>query len=89
MKKNTLAFVSLLALGSAQAQQPLPPLAALNRATFDVRGWAADTRGGQGGRLIKVTNLNAAGPGSYREAIEAEGRAGSIESAGQLGGQCK
>jgi len=77
VKTKTLAWVSLLALAGVQtpalAQQRLPTLAALNRATFDVRGWAADTRGGQGGRIIKVTNLNAGGPGSYREAIEAEG----------------
>jgi len=44
-----------------------------NRATYDSAGWAADTRGGRGGRIIRVTNLNADGPGSYREAIEAEG----------------
>lgn len=36
-------------------------------------GWGADTRGGLDGRIIKVTNLNANGPGSLREALEAEG----------------
>ena len=36
-------------------------------------GWAAETPGGRGGRIIRVTNLDAAGPGSLREAIEAEG----------------
>lgn len=36
-------------------------------------GWAAQTPGGRGGRIIRVTNLDAAGPGSLREAIEAEG----------------
>ncbi|HEX2010284.1 MAG TPA: hypothetical protein VJN44_05030 [Roseateles sp.] len=45
----------------------------LNRAGYDIKGWAAATKGGQGGRLLKVTNLNAAGPGSLRAAIEAEG----------------
>lgn len=34
---------------------------------------AAKTRGGLDGRIIKVTNLNADGPGSFKEAIEAEG----------------
>lgn len=37
------------------------------------QGWAAQTPGGRGGRIIRVTNLDAAGPGSLREAIEAEG----------------
>ena len=32
---------------------------------------AAKTRGGLDGRIIKVTNLNADGPGSFKEAIEA------------------
>ncbi len=45
----------------------------LNRSTYDVLGWAKDTVGGKGGRIIKVTNLNESGPGSFREAVEAEG----------------
>jgi len=61
-----LALATALLL-SAQAS------AQLNRASFDAAGWAADTRGGRGGRIIKVTNLSANGPGSYREAIETEG----------------
>lgn len=36
-------------------------------------GWAAQTPGGRGGQIIRVTNLNAAGPGSFKEAIETEG----------------
>lgn len=36
-------------------------------------GWAAETPGGRGGRIIRVTTLAASGPGSLREAIEAKG----------------
>ena len=36
-------------------------------------GYGTQTRGGLDGRIIKVTNLNADGPGSFKEAIEAEG----------------
>jgi hypothetical protein len=87
----SLAFTAFTAFdGMAQTAATAPDAPALNRASFDVRGWAADTRGGLGGRLIKVTNLNASGPGSYREAIEAEGPrivvfevGGVIDMAGQ------
>ncbi len=36
-------------------------------------GFGADTPGGRGGRVIFVTNLDDAGPGSLRAACEAEG----------------
>ncbi|MDE2163762.1 MAG: pectate lyase [Alphaproteobacteria bacterium] len=36
-------------------------------------GWAATTPGGRGGQVIKVTTLNADGPGSFLAAIDAKG----------------
>lgn len=36
-------------------------------------GWAADTAGGRGGRILKVTTLNATGPGSLEQAVQANG----------------
>jgi len=36
-------------------------------------GWAATTHGGRNGKIIRVTNLDADGPGSFKAAIEAKG----------------
>ncbi len=38
-----------------------------------VTGFGLTTKGGQGGTIIKVTNLNMSGPGSLAEAIETHG----------------
>lgn len=48
-------------------------------------GWASGTPGGRGGQIIRVTNLNADGPGSLKAAIEAKGpRIIVFEVAGQI-----
>ncbi|OGG05474.1 MAG: hypothetical protein A3F83_08020 [Candidatus Glassbacteria bacterium RIFCSPLOWO2_12_FULL_58_11] len=39
----------------------------------EAEGFGADTPGGRGGRVIRVTNLNTSGPGSFQEACSAEG----------------
>jgi pectate lyase len=36
-------------------------------------GWGAVSKGGRGGQVIKVTNLNASGPGSLAEACATDG----------------
>ena len=36
-------------------------------------GWAAQTPGGRGGAIVRVTSLNPDGPGSLREALERKG----------------
>ena len=45
----------------------------MDRAAIDVRGWAADTKGGSGGAIIRVTNLNAGGEGSLAAALATDG----------------
>ncbi len=36
-------------------------------------GWASTTPGGRGGEILRVTNLNSSGPGSFRAALEHDG----------------
>ena len=60
-----LLFVSALVFAEAITEIHEPPT------TFV--GWGAQSVGGAGGRVIKVTNLNANGEGSFRAALEAEG----------------
>lgn len=52
----------------APAAEPLDQLPGMSRAGIDVKGWA-DTRGGAGGRIVRVTNLNASGEGSFAAAV--------------------
>jgi hypothetical protein len=76
-----LAFAALLtapSLASAQLfgigrrAEPTPQATA-PLAFPGALGWASTTPGGRGGRIIRVTTLASDGPGSLREAIEAEG----------------
>ena len=61
-------ITALVLLGLSLA---VPPLSA--RAQPPVKGWTA-TEGGRGGRIIRVVNLNADGPGSFKWAVEQPGR---------------
>jgi pectate lyase len=49
------------------------PAAAAAQAFPGAVGWAAQTPGGRGGTIIRVTNLRASGPGSFRAAVETRG----------------
>ncbi len=68
---SLLGFAAVLVLAPVRAQTELA--SAINRASYDVAGWAAGTQGGRGGRIMRVTTLAESGPGSLREAVEAEG----------------
>ena len=63
--RSTLAAVCLLQATTVLAQVKAFPTA---------EGFGAHSVGGRGGRVIKVTNLNDDGPGSFRQAVTAAGR---------------
>ncbi len=53
---------------------PTPKAAAAPLLAFPgAMGWAATTPGGRGGQIIKVTTLNADGPGSFLAAVDTKG----------------
>jgi hypothetical protein len=63
-----LAALACLAAARAQAQT-----AAEKPAFPGAQGWAAQTPGGRGGKLLRVTTLKANGPGSLGEALNTPG----------------
>jgi hypothetical protein len=80
LSPKLLGFVLMLGSALSIAQSPVAPDPAplpaserLNRFSYDIAGWAQGTRGGAGGQIIRVINLNESGPGSYRAALEAAG----------------
>ena len=65
---------TLLLTGAALVALPTSSLARDGQSAFPgAMGWAASTPGGRGGRIVRVTTLADDGPGSLREALEAEG----------------
>ncbi|HVY86503.1 MAG TPA: pectate lyase [Caulobacterales bacterium] len=78
MKRGVAAlFVALMVGALALGVRPAAlAQSASNAATLafpGAVGWGATTPGGRGGRVIRVTTLDGAGPGSLREAIETTG----------------
>lgn len=68
--------LALMLAAPAAASPPLqkaPEAPATATGFPGAQGWAATTQGGRGGRIIRVTNLNADGPGSFKAAIQAKG----------------
>ncbi len=82
---NIILCVALMAVSAdaaaaarhAARHKPVPkPAAAASHPLLafpGAMGWAATTPGGRGGQIIKVTTLNADGPGSFLEALNAKG----------------
>jgi hypothetical protein len=74
---TSAAVTSEAAVVSAAATSTSPPSASADAPLLlafpGAQGWAAHTRGGRGGQLLRVTTLAASGPGSFRAAIEASG----------------
>jgi hypothetical protein len=69
-----LALGLTLTAGSTSAAQTPTVAPAVSQLAFPgALGWAADTPGGRGGQIIRVTNLNSEGAGSLRAAIETAG----------------
>ncbi|MFA6581129.1 MAG: Ig-like domain-containing protein [Paludibacter sp.] len=66
MRKSHFLFILFLISFNLKSQ-------AQQIANYGVEGWAAYTEGGRGGRIIRVTNLNASGTGSFADAITASG----------------
>ncbi len=63
----------MVAAAAICALSTAAPALAIDPAAISVKGWAAATKGGAGGAIVRVTNLNAAGEGSFAAALAREG----------------
>lgn len=61
-----LVFTLVPGQNSIDAAEPV-------KAFPEAEGFGAYAKGGRGGKVLFVTNLNDSGPGSFREAVESEG----------------
>ncbi|HUP77118.1 MAG TPA: PhoPQ-activated protein PqaA family protein [Pirellula sp.] len=73
MRRLYFLAIYMSAIASClQAQEEVTNAATL-RAFPGAEGWGVASKGGRFGKVIKVTNLNASGPGSLAEACATEG----------------
>jgi pectate lyase len=79
MKHARRLVIALFTLGLSIGLLTFPPATSASResralpAFPGAEGFGSTTPGGRGGRVILVTNLDDAGPGSFRAACDAEG----------------
>jgi hypothetical protein len=69
----TTAKSLLLVAAAACSAADTAPTPNASKAFPGAEGWGAASKGGRGGKVIKVTNLNASGPGTLAEACAADG----------------
>ena len=68
------SFLGMLLCVLGAAQAPAADVAGERIPAFPgAEGFGAYSRGGRGGRIVEVTNLNAKGPGSLQAACDAKG----------------
>ena len=70
--KKLLVFLFIFLISTSLFAQTIEEKRS-NESITALVGYGSDTVGGKGGQIIKVTNLNASGEGSFRAALEAEG----------------
>ena len=70
---SVMLFVATAAMNLPGVGRGAEKSNGLQRTFRGAQGWAANTPGGRGGRIIRVTTLDADGPGSFHEAVTAKG----------------
>ncbi len=71
--KAVIASIMVLAIASQNVRSADQPGNDSIKAFPGAQGWGAVSKGGRGGRIIKVTNLSSSGPGSLAKACAADG----------------